>query len=415
MLTEEHENLFVIGDQSQSIYRFRGAMPDSLRLLHQARPHAAMYRLGRNYRSTQVIVAAGQAIIASASAKDREYSTDIWTENAQGDAIRLVTAYDQDDEAGQIADAIAADIRSGGKPGDWAILYRVNAQSRAVEQALIRRRVRHQIIGGVSFFERAEVKDVLAYLRLIANPTDDLAVQRACNTPTRGLGDKTVEQLVAAAKDQERPLLEIMFEQRDSPIPQPSLKPRARAAVVAFVDVVDWLRRRAGRLDIVNLLVELLDKLQFQAYLAKEYGQDEAEDRWLNVQELVAAAAPFVESHIQEEQFSAFLDDVALLTDADVAGEGDDVVKLMTLHKAKGLEFPKVWLPGVEEELLPYHRAETEEDIAEERRLFFVGVTRAMRQLVISATMYRRLYQERHPAQASHFLEAIPEELLVIG
>lgn len=409
-LIRRHRGLFVIGDSQQSIYRFRGAMPGALAALHAKLPDARLLYLGQNYRSTPEIVNLAQCLIEHAPERDKKYTTNIWTTNTPGKRVQVVEAMDGDTEAERIARTIVEHIRRGGKAQDWAIIYRVHALSRPIEQALLRARVPYQIVGGVGFYERAEVKTVLAYLRLLRNPLDEAAFARAANIPGRGFGDTSIEKVLAAAKASDRPAMEVLGDLA-GPLGSSLVKltGRSRAGALAFWEVMTWLQAEAQKLGIVDLLAALLDHIEFKTYLGEAHGAEEAEDRWLNVQALVAAAAPFAEQPIPD-QLGAFLDDIALFSTLDAPGGGDTGVELMTSHASKGREFPYVWIPAVEETIFPWRRAEDDEEIDEERRLLFVAMTRAMKELYMSYVYRRRIYRDAEPMTVSRFLLALPEE-----
>ena len=406
-LAGPNQHLFLIGDSQQSIYRFRGAMPGALAALHAELPQAKLYRLGANYRSTPQIVAMAQHLIDVAPERDKGYTTRIWTTNAPGLQVQAHTALDGDVEAERIASTIAEHIDQGGKAGDWAVIYRVHALSRPIEQALVRRRIHYQMVGGLAFYERAEVKDVLAYLRLLANPYDEVAFARAANTPLRGFGEVSVAKVVAAARVVARSPLDVLLD-LDGPLTPVKLTPRARAGAQAFRDVMIWLQAEAQRVGIVDLLLALLERIAFVRHLDETHGGEHAADRWRNVQALVAAAAPLAAQPVPD-QLRAFLDDIALFSSVDApTGTALGGVELMTAHASKGREFPCVWLPAVEEDIIPFHRAAEDEDIDEDRRLLFVAMTRAMRRLVLSVAERRRLYREELEMQPSRFLAALP-------
>lgn len=417
LLAAEHHNLCVVGDDDQAIYGWRGA--DVRHMLEFEREHPAtkLVRLEQNYRSTQRILDAANAVIAEN--RDRLGKT-LFTAQQGGEPVVLLTAADERDEAEWIAKEFAdLAVRTGVDYDGMAVLYRTNAQSRALEEAFRFRGIPYRLVGAVSFYERREVKDVLAYLRLIANPADDEAFLRVINVPRRGLGDVSVAQLVRWAGTWSKPLLEVAG-LADS---VPDLRPNLREAFRGFAGLIGRLRAEWGSADPATILQQVIRAVGYDAYLADEGA--EGVERLDNVEELVAGAAAWAEvagegteGATEEEEGEAggtplerYLTQAALLTPADTTpGAG---VTLLTAHTAKGLEWPIVALAGLEEGLFPLSRAANEEGgVEEERRLCYVGLTRARERLYLSWARMRFRYGRLEMAEPSRFLEAIPAHVL---
>lgn len=405
LLSEATQSLFVIGDSQQGIYGFRGAMPDSLAAIHRARPQAIIYRLGQNYRSTQEIVTTAQRLIDQAPDTEKAYTTRIWSENEAGEPVGMLTPLDEDHEAAQIADLIARDLAAGFSPSRWAVLCRVNAMTRPIEQALFRYRIPYRIIGGTPFIERAEVRDVMAYLRLAANPDDEAAFRRVANVPGRGFGEASVDKVIGAARRTGRTLVDLVCD-LDGPLTPVKIPGRAVAGALAFAAVIAWMQQQVMEVPLADLIVRLLERLEFLNHLGETYGKEQAEERWLNVQSLVAFAADFAERPI-EEQLPTFLDELMLLSAAD-RPEGDDAgVSVMTIHASKGLEFDCVAVIGLDETVIPWRKAALPDEIHEERRVLFVAMTRARKRLYLTHASTRRLYRDRDDMAPSRFLATI--------
>jgi DNA helicase II / ATP-dependent DNA helicase PcrA len=403
-------NFFGIGDAQQAIYQFRGAVPEAIAALHERlHPPPSLYRLGQNYRSTRQIVAAGQALMEQASATERAYTTPIWTENALGDKIVRRHLADQDHEAEAIAHALTQYQAAGGDLGSCAVLYRTHAQSRVIEQALIQAQLPHRIVGGIGFFGRKEVKDALAWLQFLHNGADPVAFTRLATFPPRQLGPKSIEALLAATTP-ERSLREVLLSVSDGeqgiPIPKRSI-----GAVQQLAALITELIAASATDTLAELLTLVFKRTSFkQALLAAADSADEGASRWQNVEELVAAAHSYDHGPAQE-LLRPFLDAIALFADDDATAETQPAVQLMTFHAAKGLEWDWVWLAGVEKGLVPFYLATNEAEIAEERRLLFVGITRARHLLTISSVSERLRYNSYHYPEHCPFLVALPPEL----
>ncbi len=407
LIAQEHENLCVVGDDDQSIYGWRGADVGIILDFQEHFADAQVVKLEQNYRSTAKIIEAANAVIQQNS--DRAEKS-LWTANPPGDNIIVYEAINEEEEAEWVAEQIATQVKAGlADYGDYAILYRVNAASRNFEQALGARQVPYEIVGGLRFYERAEIKDALAYLRSIFNPADDLSLRRIINTPTRGIGDSTLEGVTMVAERNDCSLLEACrYFAADE-----DQRSRARNAVGDFFDLMLMLRQRAETAklpDLVRAVVEntgMIDKL-------KESGKADDEMRVENLQEFVTVAAAFQRKR-PDAGLMEFLEHVALISDIDQADELGGAVSLMTLHSAKGLEFPIVFLVSMEEGIFPHQRSISsgdERELEEERRLAYVGMTRAEKLLYISHAFHRTVYGETRRQSPSRFLKHLPEELL---
>ncbi|MCI0370622.1 MAG: DUF3553 domain-containing protein [candidate division NC10 bacterium] len=405
-LAAAHQNLAVVGDDDQSIYRFRGADFRNILDFERDYPACRVVRLEQNYRSTQVILDAAHGVISKNL--DRKPKR-LWTERSGGEPVVLFQGRDEGEEAEFVARTISRLAAAEGLSLDgFAVFYRVNAQSRALEDALRRQVIPYVIVGGVRFYERKEVKDALAYLRLIASPADSVGFLRALGVPPRGLGKGTLEKLQQVAAAQRSSLWEACGRQELLE----ALTARQRKALQEFTALIERLRARVAELALSDLVQVVLDESGLAKALQGE-GTPEAEGRLENLRELVAAAQDFV-LRSEEATLQAFLDSVALISDVDSLEEGRGAVTLMTLHMAKGLEFGVVFMTGMEEGVFPHARAlADEEELEEERRLCYVGITRAKDCLYCTAALERRLYGGGTFNLPSRFLEEIPPELTV--
>jgi DNA helicase II / ATP-dependent DNA helicase PcrA len=402
-----HGNIFAVGDDDQSIYGWRGAEVKNMRQFQADFPAARVVRLEENYRSTQLILDAANAAIARNQGR---LGKTLRTRRAGGESVTVVASADERDEAEWIARELAKRSAAGEWPlEEMAVLYRTNAQSRALEESFRRAGVAYRIIGAISFYERREVKDLLAYLRLVANPRDDEAFLRAIAVPRRGIGEASLETFRAAAIGWGKPLLEsARIADRIT-----GLRPNVREGLQRFALLIDELRAKSAEAAPVLILEELIRALDYENVLLAE--GPEGADRWDNVRELVAGAAEWSEIVAEDEAgtpLERYLTEAALISAAD-SSQGTDGVTLMTLHTAKGLEWPVVVLAGLEDGLFPLGRAmETQDGLEEERRLFYVGLTRAKDKLYLTWARARRRGGELRPGIVSRFVESIPAELL---
>jgi DNA helicase-2/ATP-dependent DNA helicase PcrA len=405
-LLGQHGNVCAVGDDDQSIYGWRGADVRNMQSFQRDFPGTTLVRLEDNYRSTQVVLDAANAVIEEN--KGRIGKT-LRTRRKGGEPVTLLAAADERDEA----EWMVREFRTRSAKGDWtygemAILYRTNSQSRALEEAFRRAGIPYRIIGAISFYERREVKDLLAYLRLIANPADDEAFLRASGVPKRGLGESSLAMLQEAAGRWEKSLLETS---RAAEMIQ-GLRPNVREALRHFAALIDGLRERAASWPPAQVLEQLIQAVDYEQVLLAE--GPEGIDRWENVRELVASAAEWSEVVEPSEDdpstpLERFLAEAALLSANDVIQGANEGVTLMTLHTAKGLEWPVVALTGLEDGLFPLARAEEQDNgLEEERRLCYVGITRAKDKLYMSWARARRRGGELRPGRASRFLQALP-------
>ena len=406
-LADRHKNLCVVGDDAQSIYAFRGADITNILNFEQDYPDATTIRLERNYRSTKNIIRLADSIIEK---NDDQIEKSLWTDNAEGEYVALMEALSEKDEAQKVERRIRdLQLREGLEYGDFAVLYRTNAQSRAIEEALRTENVPYRVIGGTSFYERKEIKDVLAYLKLLVNPNDTASLQRIINYPTRGIGDKTQERLQRYAQQQGLSLWQAV--ERVEEIE--TLGTRAERAVGKFRRLIARYASKAGTGSTPpdELARDLIQDAGLLSELRKEHTRENLQ-RWENVQELISALAEYVES-TEDATISTFLQEVALLTDQDEADDEGDKVTLMTLHAAKGTEYPVVFVAGLEEGLFPLEKATQEKsELEEERRLFYVGVTRAEQRLYLSWARSRYRYGEQQSNTRSRFLEEVDSDVV---
>jgi len=401
-LTSVHGNLFVVGDEDQSIYRFRGAEIRNILDFETDHPGATTIRLEQNYRSTGTILAVAGAVIAN---NVRRKGKTLWTENEPGERALLFRAPDDRAEAVWVAERVREIVRNG-DPADVAVLYRTNAQSRQFEEIFRRERIPFHLVGSVQFYERKEVKDLLAYLKLLANPADDVAFGRAVNTPPRGIGDGTLGAVEDAARRHGVPMLEAV----GWVLEHGALATRAATSLRRFADLFADLLATAEAASVEATLDAILERTTYEAYLEKAY-PGQGDERMDNVRALVSAAAEYWEEEAAPSLLG-FLDRSALVSDADEVGRGEGVT-LMTIHNAKGLEFPYVFLAGLEENLFPHVRSVgSDDDLEEERRLCYVAMTRARRRLALSYAGVRRVQGQFAANLPSRFLDEIPGEFV---
>jgi DNA helicase-2/ATP-dependent DNA helicase PcrA len=410
-----NRNLTVVGDDDQSIYGWRGAEPRNLLDFQRDFPDAVLVKLEQNYRSTQVILDAANGVIGPN--QDR-LGKALWTERGGGEPIDLVQTRDDRSEGWQIASAIRRMIDEGpASPRDIAILYRTNAQSRVLEEHLRMHKVAARVVGAVSFFERKEVKDAIAYLRLVANPNADSAFERVVNVPSRGIGEATVDRLRAAARSEGASML-IAARRAGHGEVAAGLSPAVRKKLGGFVEVIEGLRAVADAgASIAEILIQTVERSTLRARLEAD-DSPEARDRLANLAELVTIASDYDDETAREEtSLDGFLERLALSTPADTKDDtGGDAVTLMTVHIAKGLEFPIVFLAGMEDGLFPSLRGRDGQDDAaaleEERRLAYVAITRAKDRLIMTLARERRVWGEIKIQTPSRFLDDIPEGCL---
>lgn len=409
LLAGESGQVFVVGDDDQAIYGWRGAKVENVQRFLRDYPGAVTLKLEQNYRSSANILGAANAVIAH---NDDRMGKQLWTDAGEGESIDLYAAYNEIDEARYAVERIALWVRDGGSYGDAAILYRSNAQSRAFEEALLAAQIPYRVYGGMRFFERAEIKDTLAYLRLVTNRDDDAAFERAVNTPTRGIGGRTLDEVRSVARMQSSSL----WAASALLVTGNGLAGRARNAVAAFMALIDGLAAETADMTLPEKIDHVLARSGLRTHYENE-SRGQLDSRTDNLDELVSVASRFSrgddEDGMQMSELVAFLSYASLEAGEGQAQAGADGVQLMTLHSAKGLEFPLVFLAGMEEGLFPNAKsAEESGRMAEERRLAYVGITRARQQLVLSHAETRRIHGSDMYGMPSRFLREIPKALL---
>ena len=401
LLTGGRKNLCVVGDDDQSIYRFRGANIENILSFEKQYKNARTIRLEQNYRSTQNILDAANAVIKNNQGRKGKM---LWTENGEGEKVAVRTLFSESDEANFVVGDILMGVNRGRSFRDTAVLYRMNAQSNALEYALKRNGVPYQVVGGTKFFDRAEVKDMLAYLCVLNNPMDDLRLRRIVNVPARAIGNTTMDKVQVLAAAQGASLYEIL---RNADL-FPDLK-KAAPKLLKFADLIDDLRKLGGELALPEFYDAVCDRTGYVKVL-KEKDDMESRGRIENVQELKSNIMGFLERAPEDPTLSGFLNEISLYTDLDSVA-GDDCVTLMTMHSAKGLEYPTVYVVGMEEGVFPGIRAVGDaEEMEEERRLCYVAMTRAKEKLTMTNARQRMLYGRTTANLPSRFLEEIPED-----
>lgn len=406
LLTGERHNLCVVGDDDQSIYGWRGADIRNILEFEKDFPDTKIVKLEQNYRSTgNILDAANQVIAHNESRKDKA----LWTEMDPGDRIVVYDALDERDEAAFIATSTRRLASEGVRPGEMAVLYRTNGQSRVIEEAFVRAGVTYRVYGGLKFYDRKEVKDLIAYMRCLVNPDDDVSTRRIINEPKRGIGDSTVDILMGYASENDMPLISAALDYENAPV-----NARARTALGKFAELMIDLTEALYSMRPSEFLQEVIDKTGYVRQL-ESVKSEENEARIENIRELQGAITEY-ETQNPEGGVTDFLENVALVTDLDNMGETQGAVTLMTIHSAKGLEFDCVFLAGMEESIFPISRAMFEDDqLEEERRLCYVGITRAKKKLFMSYARSRMLYNTRQANQRSRFLSEIPSRLIASG
>ncbi len=403
LLARRDRNVCVVGDDDQAIYRWRGADVRNILEFERDYPDARVVTLEQNYRSTRRILAAAAGLVRH---NPHRHTKLLWTENAEGDPVTLFEAFDGYEEARYAGDLIQSHRAAGGHAGEIAILYRTNAQSRQFEEMFLRLGIPYQIVGALRFYERAEIKDLLAYLRLAYTRTDDASLRRVLNVPRRGIGDGTLRRLEGAARARGTTLWDGLRSAEEA-----GVGPQHRRAIAEFVGLVDYLAKYATDHAAREVLARAIDATGYRRMLEAE-GTDEAYGRIENLDELLAVAEE-VGVTTGEATLEAFLEHLALITDVDTWQERMDRVTLMTLHSAKGLEFPVVVLAGLEEGLFPHVRSmEEDAGVEEERRLCYVGMTRAKHRLVLTYAHQRAAHGTSRPGLPSRFLAEIPADLV---
>lgn len=403
MLAAAHKNICVVGDDDQSIYRFRGATIENILNFEKQYTDAKVIRLEQNYRSTQTILDAANAVIAN---NNMRKGKNLWTENGKGERITVHTSYDETGEGLFVAEKIMANTAAGASWGDHAVLYRMNAQSNSIENAFIKLAVPYRIVGGYRFYERKEIKDALAYLAAVNNPQDSVRLRRIINEPKRGIGEATVQQAAAIASD----LGISFFEVIKNPLEYPSLS-RSAMKLAAFSALMEDFIECSKSMPLNALFIRIMEKTGYLESLKEDPAT--YPDRLENLNELSSNLVRFCEEN-EDADLNGFLEEVALMTDIDNYNAGTDAVVMMTLHSAKGLEFPSVFMVGMEEGVFPGQRASYNlSEIEEERRLAYVGITRAKQRLYLTNVKTRMLFGSTTHNRPSRFINEISADLIM--
>ncbi|MDI3481466.1 MAG: ATP-dependent helicase UvrD/PcrA [Tepidanaerobacteraceae bacterium] len=404
LMAQVHRNLCVVGDDDQSIYGFRGADIRNILDFEEDFPDATVIRLEQNYRSTANILDAANSVIDHNLGRKKKK---LWTKNETGDKIRLATLADEHEEAFFIAREIERLIQEMGMNlGDFAVLYRTNAQSRILEETMLKMGLPYKMVGGIRFYQRKEIKDLLAYLRVAMNPSDDVSLTRIINVPRRGIGEATVNNLRAISDTEGVSIYEILKRIDEFPFASAT-----RKKLIKFGELVEELIKRSKAMSIPEFMSFVLEETGYMEDLEAENTPD-SQSRMENLKEMIGAAREF-EKRMPEGGLEDFLAEAALLSEVDELSEGEQAVVLMTLHSAKGLEFPVVFLAGMDEGIFPHARSMINEDeLEEERRLCYVGITRAKKLLYLTRAWQRNLYGNASYYTSSRFIDEIPSDLL---
>ncbi|MBB3114209.1 DNA helicase-2/ATP-dependent DNA helicase PcrA [Paenibacillus phyllosphaerae] len=408
MLADKHHNICVVGDSDQSIYRWRGADITNILNFEEDYPEATTILLEQNYRSTANILDAANAVINLNTGRKAKK---LWTDSGEGDLITVYQADSEHDEGYFVTGEIQKNIKQGKRYADHAILYRTNAQSRVIEETLIKSDIPYQIVGGVKFYDRKEIKDLLAYLRLISNPDDDISFARIVNVPKRGIGDTTVSKLAEIAGERGISIYALLDE-----LDWLDVTGRARTALKEFRDMIANLTQMVEYLSVTELTEKILEMSEYRLELQREKTL-ESTARLENIDEFLSVTQDF-EKRNDDKSLVSFLTDLALIADIDTVDKDEpeggvkDAIILMTMHSAKGLEFPVVFIIGMEEGVFPHSRAFMDnEELEEERRLAYVGITRAEKQLFLTCARMRTLFGRTNANKPSRFLDEVPDEL----
>ncbi len=406
LLSDHYRNIMVVGDDDQSIYKFRGAIIENILNFEKNYDNTTVIKLEQNYRSTSTILDAANHVISNNSSRRGKT---LWTSGDRGEPIVLKNLQTQNDEARYLADVVTSYIRDGkAKFGDFAVLYRMNSLSRAFEQTFAKSGIPYRLLGGLRFFDRMEVKDVISYLQVINNPLDDVRLSRIVNTPKRGIGDRSFGIAETLAYETGYSILEFMKNAKQ----YTAISTAAANAMQSFAYLIDSLREDAQRLTVSELIQRVIDVTGYGRMIDEIKEKNEREERRSNLSELVAAAVQY-EQGTDEPNLMEFLEDVALVSDIDKYDDEADAVVLMTVHSAKGLEFPIVFLPGMEENIFPgYMSLNDPSEIEEERRLAYVAITRAKRELYITHVNDRMMNGRTQYNMLSRFVTEIPENLI---
>ena len=407
LLTGPEKNICVVGDDDQSIYRFRGATIENILNFERIYPGTKTIRLEQNYRSTSNILNAANCVIQHNT--ERKGKT-LWTKNGEGDKVQVYTAENEQDEAMHIADVIGQHLKEGGHLADHAVIYRMNAQSAPIESYFTRAGIPHKIVGGQRFNDRKEVKDIHSYMSIVANARDDVRLRRIINEPARKIGNTTVEVIADLAAQENTSMLEII-----SHADQYARLSRSIMPILKFWQIYEKLQESLETRTLDEFASDVIELSGYKAMLEQEIakGHEDAADRLQNLGQLVNNVKNYCDQHGEEATLEGYLEDIALISDIDSYNESSDQVVLMTIHSAKGLEFPYVFLIGMEEGVFPSEMSKySEEDLEEERRLAYVGITRAKKDLYISNSVTRMLYGRTQRNEPSRFLREIEPEYI---
>lgn len=407
LLAREHGNICVVGDDDQSIYGWRGADIRNILDFEKDFPGAKVIRLEQNYRSTSNILDAANAVIENNQGRK---SKKLWTDNGRGDRIETFTADSERDEAHFVCRKIMEGVRNGMNYGDFAVLYRMNAQSRIPETTMVNYGIPNKVYGGQRFYERKEIKDIMAYLRLIYNPFDDIALKRIINVPKRSIGDASIAELARVAEQEGKSMLV-------AALTSENIDPRAMKKIKPFADTMGEFIALSRTMPLSEFTWGMISALEYENYLKAEDKRGEVESRMDNLRELIGNIKE-IEKDLSEgeDALRAFLENVSLVSDIDSMNDGNGAVALMTLHSAKGLEFPVVFMIGMEENIFPTSRARNDMSnhaMEEERRLCYVGMTRAKQKLYLINARQRNIFGNESYNRKSRFIEEIPAELTV--
>ncbi|WHE06605.1 DNA helicase PcrA [Thermoanaerobacterium thermosaccharolyticum] len=401
LLAKRYRNLCVVGDDDQSIYGWRGADIKNILDFEKDYPEAKVIKLEQNYRSTQIILDAANNVIDNNIKRKKKQ---LWTDNKDGEKIIVCEVQNEREEANFIIDRIKDLIANGKKYSDFAILYRTNAQSRIFEEACMMNDIPYKLVGALRFYDRKEIKDIIAYLRILVNPYDDVSLKRIINVPKRGIGESTVSALEQYAREHDTSMY--------FAIPDVELKGRARKVLDNFKNFIDDLINQLDFMNIIEVIDYILEKTGYMDEL-KADDTKESESRIENINEFIRAAREFMETS-EDKSLESFLSGITLVSDIDTAGDIGESVVLMTLHSAKGLEFPVVFMAGMEEGIFPSSMSFIDEhELEEERRLCYVGITRAKERLFMTYARTRNLYGKPQYNTASRFINEIPQDLIV--
>ena len=398
LLAGEHRNLCVVGDDDQSIYKFRGADISNILDFEKAFPESRVIRLEQNYRSTQNILDAANNVIKNNYGRKGKK---LWTDKGEGEKINVYKAANEYEEASFIAEKMAQMVRDGYSYNDMAVLYRANASSRILEEVFMRKALPYRVLSGLRFYDRKEIRDMIAYLRLIKNPDDDISLKRIINTPSRKIGKVTLDKISALAERESSSMLKAIGNNREN----------VHASAAAFFDLIEELRAFSENSSLGDLVNEVFEKSGYRAFLETD---EKGEERTDNVYELINGASNYEENN-EDATFLDYMDNLALISDIDNYDEDLEAAVFMTMHAAKGLEFPVVFICGFDEGIFPNMAScYSSEELEEERRLCYVGITRAQEVLFITTAQSRMLYGKTSVYKPSRFLDEIPSELLDI-